>query len=365
MKTIYLLFSLTLVNLFCLAQAPGNSLGGYANVDNNINKIPRAFFGISPLAADFGPGVSLRPSGHLRLRGDKFGEFQLNGTFTPNLIVVVPKEPFGSRLRCNTCADNNFTAYSDIEASYGYNIINRTDNKLYAIKLKSATYSFSDSTKFTAAEKEILPGQIQRLWGVRVGAAYQNGSVYLLNQKRTIAYHGYEQTLVSVGVTRTSIGRMYKNFDDYGVKGRNIHNQYYADLFYALDQRFISQQVDLIDNSGRPIVASTKAVPYGMRVGFLTYFFGYQSKFALYSKIEMGIRPTFEEPFNGAYASIKIGAGIGWGKTPIAFVSKHQSKLNNVAPSIEGNGKYKRRGPIGLLLHPRNPYRMIKHRYGK
>lgn len=353
-----------LLHLNSHSQAPANALGGYANVDNNVNKVPKVYLGITPLGVEFGQGISLRPGAHLKIRGDRFGEIQLSGTYTPDFLVKVPVKPFGPSFRCN-CADNNFNAYSELDFSYTYYVTSPTKDKNYRILLKKPGISFSEKPNFRKPLSEQIPGQINRFIGIRLGAAYQKGSLFLLSNRRTIAYSGYEQLVAYVGVSRTSVGRMYRNFSDYGIKGKNIHSQFYLDAFYSPDQKFTATPVIILDSQGRPRKENSPAIPYGFRVGATAYNYGFRSKFALYTNIEAGIRPTFDDVMNGLYVNLKVGIGLGMGKTPVYYVSNQQNRINSRAPKVQGNGKYKERSTIGRSFYKRRPLKKIRHRYGK
>ncbi len=345
------------------SQAPANALGGYANVDNNLNKVPRIFFGLS-LGGEYREALSLRTGAHLKIRGDRFGEFQVSGTYTPDFLITVPAKPFGNNNACN-CADNAFTDYKDLDASYTFYIKRIDAEKNYKVRIKNPGLSFSEKFALNKGESEKIPGQVSRFYGVRLGAAYQQGSFYTLSTKRTIAFSGFEQRVAYLGISRTSIGRMFRNFEGVGIRGKNIHTQFYADAFYAIDQNFTSTPVLLYDSQGRLRTEGNQAIPYGFRVGVSSYNYGFRSKFAIYSTLEAGVRPTFVDAFNGLYVNLKIGVGIGAGKTPVYYITSRQNKVYGRTPNLEGNGKYRERKSIGKTLHKRKPLKMIRHRYGR
>ncbi|MES2628701.1 MAG: hypothetical protein V4616_06995 [Bacteroidota bacterium] len=356
---LFILFSGSFATLS--AQNPNP---GYANVDNNLNKIPKVFVGITPLAAEYRQGISFRPGIHLNIRGERFGELQLNGTYTPDALVDVPKQPFGPTYRCN-CAENNMTAFTGADLSYTYYLFKREPVKNYRMKLQAPKLS-AEAPYYSKGITEKLQGKVQHLYGLRLGAAYQKGSFYLLNSKRTLAYSGFEQQLAFVGFSRTNIGRMYRNYDDYGITGKNIHSQLYADVFYAFNQDFDVEAIALYDSQGRLRKNDPVAVPYGFRVGATAYNYGFRSRAAIYTNIEAGIRPTFEDLANGLYIGVKIGVGFGFGKTRVYYISNGQNTSpNGKAANIEGNGKYRDRGFIGRIFKPYRPLKMVRHRYGK
>ncbi len=353
-----------LFNTSLIAQAPANSLGGYANVDNNPNKIPRIFLGVSPLI-DYGQGLGLRAATHLKIRGDRWGELQFNGTFTPDFLVTVPKKPFGPTYKCN-CTDNNFNPYTELEGSYTYYFNKKEVTKNYRVILKTKpTATLFPKPSISLGEHEDLPGKKNYLLGVRLGAAYQNSTTYLLSEKRMLAYTGLDQIVAFAGISRTSLGRMYKKFDEYGTRGKNVYHQFYLDGFYATGQNFTLTPVAIYNTKGELQTEEAKGIPYGARIGFTNYHFGFRSTWAWYSGIELGVRPTFDNMTNGVYASFKLGIGIGTGKTPVAYVSNRDSKLYSREPNINGNGKYRNRKGIDRKVHKYKPLKLIKHRYGK
>lgn len=359
-----LLFCSTILTYKSYAQAPANALGGYANVDNNLNKVPKFFIGIHPLSGEYRGGISVRPGAHIKLRGDGFGELQLNATFTPDPLVKVPASPFGSNYRCN-CADNSMTAYMDADASYTFYVVRKNLDRNYKVVIERPGINFSLNSPVEGGRKEKIPGQLNRFYGIRLGAAYQKGDFYQLSAKRTRAYDNFEQQLVFLGFSRTTIGRMFRNFEGYGIKGKNIHSQFYADAFYALDQQFHYTPVALYDSQGNLRTEKDNPIPYGVRLGATVYKYGFRSRTAVYGTFETGIRPTFDDLLNGFYLGLKLGVGIGFGKTPVYYVSNHQNKVFGRKPNIDGNGRYKERKGLGKLFHKREPLKMIRHRYGK
>ena len=358
--TTILLLSFSVV-LF--SQAPANSLGGYANVDNNLNKVPRVFIGLNGLVDHF-QGIGFKLGGQFKYRNEKFGELQLNASFTPSFLITVPNKPFGPTYRCN-CSDNAMNPYTEIDGSYTYYFIRNEKTADYHILLKTAPKISAWPPSFSIGETENLPGKRNIYWGIRGGAAWQNGNLYLLSQQRMLAYDAFDQLATYVGISRTSVGRMFKNFDGHGIRGKNIYHQYYLDGFYAASQNFSVTPVAIYDSQGKLLKEDIKAIPYGARIGATHYHFGYRSNWAWYVGIEAGIRPTFDNMANGAYAGLKLGIGLGMAKTPVYYITSHQSKLYNRKPNVYGNGKYRARKGIDKKTHKRHPLKLIKHRYGK
>ncbi len=337
---------------------------GYANVDNNLNKVPRLFIGITPLGAEYREGLSIRPGAHIKYRNDKFGELQLTGTFTPSFLVKIPDKPFGPTYRCD-CADNNMTGYTEGDLSYTYYFKSKSPFVKYNVTLKSPGPTF-EKPFIQGGASEKLPGVINKFYGIRLGGMYQKGDFYELSDKRLLAYSGFEQQLVYLGLSKTTIGRMFRNVDNYGIKGKNIHTQLYADVFYALDQKFRVEKIALYDSNNKLKTEDPLAVPYGFRVGATTYKYGFHSNVGFYGGIEAGIRPTYNNMANGVYVSLKLGIGIGLKKTTVFYISNSQNRILNAdQPNLEGNGKYKERGFFGRSIHKRKPLKMIRHRYGK
>lgn len=327
--------------------------------DNNLLKVPKFFFGISPLSVEYGPGISPRPSAHLKYRSDYFGEIQLTATYTPEQLVETPASPFGSKLRTNA-ASNNFTLYQGGEGSYTFYFLKQDVKRNYRVRLAWPSINFEEGVNFSSGEVERITGRLKKFYGFRVGGSYQKGSVYLLNTERTLGYTGFEQTVAFAGLSYTRIGRMYRNFDSEGIKGKNIHLQVYADAFYAVDQRFSTLKTELYKT------AVDEAVPYGFRVGISSYKFGFKSRFAIYTNLEGGIRPTFDNLMNGMYVGVKVGIGFGAGKAAVFYISNGKGgSTEGAKENLDGRGKYQRRTPLGIMLHGGSKYKRVKHRFSK
>ncbi|HEX4888534.1 MAG TPA: hypothetical protein VFV37_10855 [Luteibaculaceae bacterium] len=344
------------------AALAAQPIDGYALVDNNLYRLPRLQIGILPAAVRYDLGLNLTPEINLRYRSDRSGEIQLRASSSLPFLHPDQAQPFGPLVRCATCAESDFNPFLEIDADYTYYVKKQSKTSSYRYRTSKILSKDEDgSMKWPSYENQA--GAKARLWGIRVGAQYSQRDLFILNRNRTLGYTGLDAQVIYAGGSLTQLGRMFRKVEDGSIRGKGFQKMVYADVMYAWSQTASFIPANRLGSNGEILPAIPRYTPYGFRLGYLSNSYGFKSLLSFTLRTEVGFTPSVEDPINGLFGSIKLGIGIGGVKTPVQYVGKRQQKINEQAPRIEGNGKYRNRTPLGRKIYKRKPLKKIPHRF--